>query len=67
MGSLEMVIPPVSISWDSAITLDLFRESATKTEKNPNSVGAVRIGKILSACCVAVMSQRFELIGRLIR
>ena len=68
MGSLEMVIPPpISSSWDSAITLDYFRESATKTEKNPNSVGAVRIGKILSACCVAVMSQRFELIGRLIR
>ena len=67
MGSLEMVIPPVSISWDSAITLDYFRESATKTEENPNSVGAVRIGKILSACCVAVMSQRSQLIGRLIR
>ena len=44
MGSLEMVIPPVSISWDSAITLDYFPESATKDEKNPNSVGAVRIG-----------------------
>ena len=53
---MEMVIPPVSISWDSAITLDYFRESATK---NANSVGAVRIGKILS--------QRFELIGSLIR
>ena len=64
MGSLEMVIPPVSISWDSAITLDLFRESATKTEKNPNSVGVCENWQNIER--LLCRSQRFEVIESLI-
>ena len=64
MGSLEMVIPPVGISWDSAITLDYFRESATKDEKNPNSVDCQDWQNIERLLC---RSQRFGLIGSLSR